>query len=77
MPKWQANEIRLRGFHLRGNRAGFLKRYGVSGRKPDRERFPRRPGKLGLWGKAKSAAQVAGFVERQEGSGPLDTLPRG
>ena len=33
----------------------------VFGRKPDWECFPRRPGKRGLWGKAKSAAQVAGF----------------
>jgi hypothetical protein len=42
-------------------RAGFLKRCGVSGRKPERECFPSRPGKLGLWGKAKSGVRAAGF----------------
>jgi hypothetical protein len=40
------------------------------GREPERERFPRRPGKLGLWGKAKSAVHAAGFDEDQRGLRP-------
>jgi len=48
-------------FSPRGNGTGFLKRCGVSGRKPIRVCFPRRPGTLGLWGKAKSGVHAAGF----------------
>ena len=43
---------------------------GICGRKPAFVCFPSRPGRLGLGGKAKSTAQVAGFDECREGFRP-------
>jgi hypothetical protein len=51
----------LHSFPLHWNGAGSLKFFRISVRNRFFERFPRRPGMLGLWGKAKSTAPVAGF----------------
>ena len=62
MKALRANEICQDIFHLPGTGPVSLNKLRlVSGRKPDWECFPRQTGKLGLWGKAKSIAQVAGF----------------
>ena len=46
----------------------------VFGRKPERECFPRQTDKHGLWGNAKSAAQVAGFALKAERVSALSAL---